>query len=263
MDDLDRMHRRLVHNIRAGFPDYLARPFEVSELYQVIIPYRHNRRELEIDTIQDYEVALLRLLSGERGYVAADPRMQDALRRELESSNPDTSAYRAYATTQVSLTPAGPMTAIPAPGSRAAADSATASLDYTIAPATNGAPAMAPAPAPAARAEPVPRAAAEPPRPEPAEVAASRPTMPVTAPPAPTAPSSSSSPNPMSTSASNAGFVSTGGGCRYCGGALPDGRRITFCPHCGQNLTVRHCPACGTELEVNWKFCTTCGRSVA
>ena len=53
-----------------------------------------------------------------------------------------------------------------------------------------------------------------------------------------------------------------GGKCRYCAGALPEGRRLTFCPHCGQNLTVQHCPACNTELEVGWKFCTTCGRGV-
>jgi hypothetical protein len=53
------------------------------------------------------------------------------------------------------------------------------------------------------------------------------------------------------------------GGCRFCNGDLPDGRRIVFCPHCGQNLTVRNCPACGTELDVNWKFCTMCGRGVA
>ena len=48
--------------------------------------------------------------------------------------------------------------------------------------------------------------------------------------------------------------------CRYCNGVLPAGRRITFCPHCGQNLTVVNCLACGTELELGWKFCTTCGR---
>ncbi len=49
-------------------------------------------------------------------------------------------------------------------------------------------------------------------------------------------------------------------GCRFCGGKLPDGRKLTFCPHCGVNLTVRQCPACSTELDVNWRFCVTCGR---
>lgn len=68
----------------------------------------------------------------------------------------------------------------------------------------------------------------------------------------------------MATPQQRAILVSEGGGtCRFCNGSLPGGRRITFCPHCGQNLTVQHCPACGTELEMGWKFCTTCGRSVA
>ena len=51
--------------------------------------------------------------------------------------------------------------------------------------------------------------------------------------------------------------------CRYCAGTLPEGRAAMFCPHCGQNLTIQRCPACGTELEIDWKFCITCGRGVA
>jgi predicted amidophosphoribosyltransferase len=51
-----------------------------------------------------------------------------------------------------------------------------------------------------------------------------------------------------------------GSGCRYCGGEVPADRVITFCPHCGQNMTVTQCPACSAELEVTWKFCPTCGR---
>lgn len=52
-------------------------------------------------------------------------------------------------------------------------------------------------------------------------------------------------------------------GCRYCGGTLPEGRTLTFCPYCGQNLSVRQCPACSTELELAWRFCVTCGRGTA
>ena len=63
MDDLDRILQRLVQRIRAEYPEYMNRPFEVSELYQNIVPYRHNRRELQIETNQDYELALLRLLA--------------------------------------------------------------------------------------------------------------------------------------------------------------------------------------------------------
>lgn len=49
--------------------------------------------------------------------------------------------------------------------------------------------------------------------------------------------------------------------CRYCDARLPIGRKVTFCPHCGLDLTKRQCPACSTELEVGWKYCVTCGRA--
>lgn len=51
--------------------------------------------------------------------------------------------------------------------------------------------------------------------------------------------------------------------CRYCCGTLPGDRSITFCPHCGQDLTVRQCPACSTELDATWRFCVACGRAMA
>ncbi|MBL0938694.1 MAG: zinc ribbon domain-containing protein [Gemmatimonadaceae bacterium] len=49
--------------------------------------------------------------------------------------------------------------------------------------------------------------------------------------------------------------------CRYCDSRLPEARRVTFCPHCGMDLTKKQCPACSTELDVQWKYCVTCGRS--
>jgi hypothetical protein len=52
-------------------------------------------------------------------------------------------------------------------------------------------------------------------------------------------------------------------GCRFCGQSLPEGRDVTFCPQCGQNLKVRRCPGCSAEMELGWKFCVTCGRAAA
>ena len=103
MDELDRMFRRLVHNIRAGHPDMLSRPFEVSAIHQHIIPYRLNRVELGIDSAEEYEVTLMRLLSGARGLLQGDPDMQAALQAELESPNPDLSIFRAWGTAAVSV----------------------------------------------------------------------------------------------------------------------------------------------------------------
>src|SRR5918992_3897347 len=105
MDDLDRILHRLVQRIRAEYPEYMNRPFEVSELYQNIVPYRHHRRELGIETNQDYELALLRLLAGERGYLMGDASMQDAVKRELASPNPNTALFREFAAARVSLSP--------------------------------------------------------------------------------------------------------------------------------------------------------------
>ena len=193
MDDLDLLVRRLVQNVRNSFPQYLSQPVDVSELYQTLIPYRHNRTELEIETNQDYEAALCQLLSGERGYASGDSAMQDAMRKELSSPNPNTAVFRDYAAARVTLT---------AEAVRHFADSPTS--------IQRGAP--------------------------------------------------SSTPRASSTASSS---NSAAGACRYCGGTLPDGRRVLFCPSCGQNLMVQRCPACGTELEIHWKYCITCGRGVA
>jgi hypothetical protein len=246
MDELDRMYRRLVQNVRTGFPDLLGRPFEVAELYTTLIPYRHNRRELELDTNQDYEHALLRLLSGERGYLIGDPVMQTELRSELDSPNPDLTKFRAYSTTMVSIAPDGARGVEP-PALRRPGSGGTAAIP------ANAAPPTAPAPTTQAMAERptlgVPEQATRPaPRPAP--------------PPAAAPPPPPSVPQPTLSATGQRSIVATGT-CRYCGGSLPDGRNITFCPHCGQNLTVLNCPACGTELDVGWKFCTTCGRAAS
>lgn len=51
--------------------------------------------------------------------------------------------------------------------------------------------------------------------------------------------------------------------CRYCGGDLPMTRAMHYCPLCGQNLDVATCPACGAEVEADWKFCVACGKPAA
>ncbi len=269
MDDLDRMLRRLVQALRTGFPEYLTRPFEVGELYQRIIPYRHNRRELGLDTNDDYELVLTRLLSGERGYIAGDQQLEDAMRQALASSNPDTTAFRSFADARIRITEDGlrqadipglPMDDVrlwarPVPPAPFAPPLAP--------PCERPAPEPAPAAPPAARASGSEgtlsfRPSAPPPAPRPVSRSA--------APPRPAAPSPlpfpAPAPSSMPSSARSVSPSALGGSCRYCGGTLPEGRRYTFCPHCGQNLTVQHCPACNTELEIGWKFCTTCGRAV-
>lgn len=207
MDDLDRVFQRLVHSIRQRHPEYVTMPFTVQELYEDLIPYRHHRRELGIETNQDYEAAISRLLAGERGYLQGDLTMQEKLAVNLTEKVPDTGAFRDYANSKVNLAPQA-LAALgldPAPRvSVSAQDSGSAS----------------PAPASTA-AQPSAQSAAIP-------------------------------------SLADAGALQS---CRFCGTSLPGGRPVTYCPFCGQNLAVQNCPACGTEMDKDWRFCVTCGRS--
>jgi hypothetical protein len=226
MDDIERMYRHLVRTIRANFAPFLTKPFEVGELYQTILPYRLHRRELGFETNQDYETAMLELLSGARGYLVVDDKMRDVLSAEQSAPNPDPGIVRDFAASHVALAPE-PLRRLEIEGRGSGAQPSL--------------PAMAPAPrvsgglaslsAPIRPGMPTPSAIL------PTEGLVSRRTArPIT-------------------------IAPTGENCPFCKGHLPAGRQVSFCPHCGQDLTVVHCPACASELERGWKFCVTCGRS--
>ena len=242
MDSVDRLFRRLVQNVRARYPDHLGRPFEAAEIYETLVPYRLNRREIGVDSNEDYEIALLELFSGARGYLVVDDAMREALGQELASVNPDPSSFRGFGSSMVSISTeavhaldtGAPVFAAASPPSAVAPAARGASSASLSRRGATGAATPAPTPRPTGG-----RATGAVLSPSPSHASAALPAL------------------PRSITAASAG-----GSCRYCTGVLPDGRRLTFCPHCGQNLTVQHCPACGTELELGWKFCTTCGRGM-
>lgn len=271
MDDLDRLYNRLVENIRSSYPEYMSRPFEVSELYQTLVPYRHNRRELQIDTNGDYEIALLRLLSGERGYLQGEPAMHDMIKRELATPNPNSAIFREFAARQVTLGDETP---------RASAPPETRPQPTREQRPSREQPAHVPYASDVASPYEAPPRIESPPIRDYAfgsSLGSQTPAAPAMAAPAPPAvPPGMSSAAPPPTSQSPVAHTAAasapraaaptgvmGGECRYCGGALPTGRRTVYCPHCGQNLTIQRCPACGTELEMGWKHCITCGRGVS
>jgi hypothetical protein len=228
MDDVERMYRHLVRTVRTSFPQYLSQPFEVGELYQTILPYRLHRRELAFETNQDYEIALLELLAGAQGYLVVDDRMRDVLSTERASVNPDTARIRDFASAHVAFAPE----ALQKLDGAARASGTQPSLDGASVPRASGS-----MPGRASTTTPI-AAANEPSTSAPSSEGVRRATRPVTVP-------------------------APGDQCQFCKGALPPGRAISFCPHCGQDMTVIHCPACGSELERGWKFCVTCGRNAA
>lgn len=186
METPNRVFEVLVRTIRAKRPDLLRATFTVGELYQQILPFRHYRRELGLETVAEYEMALMQLLGGANGLVDVDERMRDQLALELAQPQPDPARVRDFADASVSLNPQ--------------AETRVAKAAQPDAPRISG----------------VVRAAS----------------------------------------------IPDGPRCRYCGGGLPDGRELHFCPHCGQNLQVLNCPGCGAEIEAGWKFCVSCGKAV-
>jgi len=104
---LERFHQVLVDEIRHKRPEYLSGPFTVAEIYQNLVPYGTHRDQIGVEMNGDYEDALLRLLAGEGGFLVleSDAALRN-LRRELESSNPNTGLYREFAAVDVRLAPA-------------------------------------------------------------------------------------------------------------------------------------------------------------
>jgi hypothetical protein len=231
MDDLDRLFRYLVNHLAKEAPERLTSPFEVSELYQNIVPYRGHRRALKFESVEDYEMAVLRLLSGERGYASVEPLdVQEALALEAESVNPDPGAFRDFAAATVKLT---------AKGIRSVLDEEIAYAPPGHAPRKDG------------RFAP----------PEP-EVATPDELF---APPEPEAPAKDRSTEPEPVEPPDGRglvFEAVEATCPHCNVELPGGRRVVYCPSCGRQVEEATCPACGDALEPGWRFCVTCGHSV-
>ena len=199
-DDLDRLFERLVRVLAEDAPGRLAVPFPACEVYERLVPYRSNRSILRVATRQDYEMAVLRLLSGERGYTSLEPGdIREALRREARESNADTGLFRQFPDAILSL-------------NRIAAERFL-----------RGDGAYAPPP----------------------------PSLPLDS---PQAGEVAEQPGEMEVDATEQ--------CPYCGETLPAGRKVNFCPQCGQPPSGElRCPACGGEVDVGWRYCVSCGRA--
>ena len=210
MKDLDRFFLQIVRNLVATDPGRLRRALPLGEIRQTILPYRANRRALQLESSEDYELVLIRLCAGEGGFARTEPAEVHAeFAAEALSSNPDLTIVLRHESASVTLNEAQLVRAL-GPG-----------------------PEMAFAP-PEQRFEPLlekPAAAPNPPAPR----------------------KGSRKPKAAPLSPAN---------CRACGGKLPPGRAVKFCPQCGERQSLTHCPECQTELEPGWRHCVTCGATV-
>ena len=251
MDELDRLFLRLVRAVRDARPEHLSGAFEVAELVD-LVPYRLVRSDVGVETSDDFAHTVTRLLAGERGYLFADELMQDDLKAELASPNPDLAAYRAYLNARVTLSQEHTRQVLETIGSA----SPLPPVD-PVSPVSPVSPvALVSAVVPTAAAAALVHAAKVSPGERPSPAARRE------GPTAPRASRHATSPRPLDPDDSTPTRAARPG-CRYCGQALPEGREARFCPACGQNLLMRRCAACSAELEPAWKFCVTCGRAAA
>jgi len=100
VDELDRLFGLLVGALARE--TRVAVPFPAAEIYERLVPYRQNRSRLNVATHQDYEMAVLRLLAGERSYVQLEPdSVREAMQREIATINPDPAYFRSFPEAQV------------------------------------------------------------------------------------------------------------------------------------------------------------------
>jgi hypothetical protein len=104
--DLEVFFRRIVTNLAAIDPRRLQEPVPLHEIQLSIVPYRTNRRALQVDTSEEYEMVLLRLCSGEGEYVRTDPEeVRLKFLEEAQSTNPDLDVINKFEDVTLTLRP--------------------------------------------------------------------------------------------------------------------------------------------------------------
>lgn len=242
MDDLERLFQHLVCVLSSDNPERLAAPFQISELYQSIIPYRTHKKQLGFDTNQDYEMAVLRLLAGEEDYASVEPaEVQEQLRLETEAIDPNPGAFHEFAAARVTLSHTAVRscrTGIEeyAPPLAQLAETDAASENWNkYAPPGEAPDQDDPQPPVFEAVETTPAEPEAEPQPKPIPLSLYQP---------PATPGSEEEAPPL---------------CRHCSEVLPTGRRVVFCPFCGVPLGPATCTECGSEIEERWRFCADCG----
>ncbi len=263
MEEVEKLFRHLVRVLSEGERDRSREPIEIAEIYQTILPYRRFRGVLQIESNQDYEMILLRLLSGEGGLASVDPvEAQDALSEEANAVNPNPGAFRDYAAAKVylninaiqSYTDDSDPYAPPSPVQERAEPISPEPSSSFEPPVQNATPEINPSPT--AQPYAAPETQQQP-------FATKQPPRPVTLPFVPEPPATVSPPPGL-----ERGPVFTGGEvrtstCPSCDRGLPTRRKIKFCPYCGKDVSKRACRSCGSDVGVDWEFCVECGTNAS
>lgn len=242
MQDIERLFRHLTRTLQAVDPARLQQPLSVGELVSRFVPYRTSRRALGVESSEDYELLLLRFASGEGGFANTEPDpVRVRFAREAKSPNPDLSVLREFRDAVFVLQPI--------PLARVLSGQ---SEEEAYAPPPRPAPEPAPElveavgqmDAEAEVIEPLPFDAVR----RAAAVVSDLDASEAEAPEAPVPPVAP---------------VAAAARCSFCGGSLPSGRAVHFCPHCGQSQLQGQCPRCKADVEYGWRHCISCGTGLS
>lgn len=239
MQDIERLFRHLTRTLQAVDPARLQQPLSVGELVSRLVPYRTSRRALGVESSEDYELLLLRFASGEGGFANTEPDpVRARFAREVKSPNPDLSVLREFRDAVFVLQPI--------PLARVLSGQTD---DDAYAPPPHPSPM-----APPELVEAVEQMDAESDVIEPLPFDAVRSVAAAVAPEeieVPVMPEPPAAP------------VAAAARCSFCGGSLPSGRAVHFCPHCGQSQLQGQCPRCKAEVEYGWRHCVSCGTGLS
>ena len=106
MTDLERFFDRLVRNMVATDAARLRRPVAILEIKTTLLPYRSNRRALGLESNDEYEELLIRLVAEEGGLVTTSPpEVAEWCQRQMASLSPDLSGIPGQSNATVTVRP--------------------------------------------------------------------------------------------------------------------------------------------------------------
>jgi len=104
VDELTRFARHLIEQLGAS-SEGVSRAVPVAALRETVLPYRKHRRALGVESVEDYETVLLRLVAGERGFLRTVPaEAAERCRTELAQATPDLAVLDEVAGATVQVT---------------------------------------------------------------------------------------------------------------------------------------------------------------
>lgn len=106
MTDLERFFERLVRNLAAIDLQRIKQPVPVLDIKTSIMPYRTNRRALGLESSEEYEELLVRLVAEEGGLVSTNPpEVAEWCSRQMSSLTPDLSGIPGQAAASITVSP--------------------------------------------------------------------------------------------------------------------------------------------------------------